>query len=150
MIRLYRKNPRYQAYLESPEWKALRKAVLKRCGKICERCHRYLVDNVHHLTYERVYHELLEDLQGLCRPCHSFLHGDSGIDPLVKSVRVKVTRKIVEYWDSTSKRRRRAKCETICQLVGEYLIPTEVFLDSEGNPKLAPAEWGAISSCVSP
>jgi hypothetical protein len=57
-------NP--EDYLKSKEWKAKRKAVKERCQNICERCHKYSVDGVHHLTYERLYNERLEDLQGLC------------------------------------------------------------------------------------
>src|SRR5262249_54111979 len=93
-------NERYLRYLDSREWKAKRVAVKERCNNVCERCHRYLVDEVHHLTYERVYKERLEDLQGLCAPCHAFLHGSSEIDPLQKSIHVKVSWKYIEYWDA--------------------------------------------------
>jgi hypothetical protein len=72
-------NPRYLEYLNSPAWAAKRKAVKARCNSICERCHKYLVDEVHHLTYAHLFDELLEDLQGLCKPCHRFLHHASGM-----------------------------------------------------------------------
>lgn len=36
---------------------------------------------VHHLTYEHIGNEPLEDLQGLCRACHDFLSAESDIDP---------------------------------------------------------------------
>src|SRR5262249_8716042 len=78
----FRTNPEYLKYLNSPEWKALRDAVIKRCQGICERCKKYLVDEVHHLTYDRLYHEALEDLQGLCEPCHEYLHNKLPVDPL--------------------------------------------------------------------
>src|SRR5690348_5248702 len=97
-------NERYIEYLSSPEWKAKRKAVKERCSNICERCHRYLVDDVHHLTYDRVYDEPLEDLQGLCAGCHDFQHNHSGIDPLRKSIRVTVSWKIIEFWDSEKRK----------------------------------------------
>jgi hypothetical protein len=32
------------------------------------------VEEIHHLTYERIYHEELEDLQGVCGYCHAFMH----------------------------------------------------------------------------
>src|SRR4051812_46653240 len=64
----FRTNQEYANYLDSPEWKAKREAVKRRCNNICERCRKYLVDEVHHLTYERLFNELLEDLQGLCKP----------------------------------------------------------------------------------
>lgn len=38
-------------------------------------------DTTHHLTYERIYHENLDDLQAVCDPCHEFLSGKRGEDP---------------------------------------------------------------------
>ena len=64
---------RYQRYLCSPEWNALRNAVLERsCGR-CETCGRR-ASQVHHLTYARKYHEHLSDLQALCEECHEAIH----------------------------------------------------------------------------
>jgi hypothetical protein len=40
------------------------------------------MQEVHHLTYDRLGHEDPADLIGLCRACHSFLHGRSNYDPL--------------------------------------------------------------------
>src|SRR5262245_42570727 len=101
--RLSLTNPRYAAYLHSSEWKAKRQAVLERCKGICERCGKYLVDEVHHLTYAHIFNEPLEDLQGLCKPCHNFLHNASGIDPLVKTIRIKLSFKQIAYYDSGAK-----------------------------------------------
>lgn len=72
----------YQRYLASPEWAVLRKRVGERCSDRCERCHVGTYANAHHLTYDRLYHESLEDLQGLCHDCHIFIHGRSKFDPL--------------------------------------------------------------------
>ena len=72
---------RYAAYLCSAEWGKLRRLVTERCGKRCERCHVAPFHAVHHLTYIRKYRELPEDLQGVCRGCHDFIHGHSAIDP---------------------------------------------------------------------
>jgi hypothetical protein len=157
-------SPRYLAYLQSPEWKARRTAVLKRCGGNCERCRRYLVDEVHHLTYARVYHELTEDLQGLCKPCHRFLHGDSFIDPLARAVRVKVTARAIEYWDGTLRSSRRIRIAALPReqfrwvgivqsdgsvsdwsldgrQIGIYQVPAEVFLGADGEPEFCPERW---------
>jgi hypothetical protein len=155
-------NSSYLEYLNSPEWKARRKAVLERCNRICERCHKYLVDEVHHLTYEHVFNEPLEDLQGLCKPCHKFLHRDSGIDPLVKSVRIKVASKVIEHWDSKAQKFRRISidklppdnfrwCRTysggellsvsLTEQMGLYDVPMDLFLDGQGNPVFQPSRW---------
>lgn len=161
--RHYETNSRYCEYLNSPEWKSRRQAVRERCKGICERCSKYRVDEVHHLTYAHVFKEPLEDLQGLCRPCHSFTHGNSGIDPALKSIRVKVAFKIIEYWDSEKQGFRRVSLHTLPQenfewhrtfigdklievcltnkMTGLYMVPMNVFLDSEGSPKFAPGEW---------
>lgn len=74
---------KYQAYLCSREWAVLRRAVLDRCGGVCERCHVNPVSAVHHLTYERKYAEQIEDLVGWCQGCHEFTHGKRDGDPLL-------------------------------------------------------------------
>lgn len=68
-------------YMASREFALLREAVRKRCGGICERCHRSKMTQTHHLTYERYGHELLTDLLGVCGPCHLFLSAKSDFDP---------------------------------------------------------------------
>ena len=72
---------KYQAYLCSREWNERVRAVRRRCRNVCERCGKNRVDHVHHLTYAHKYDEPLEDLQGICRPCHNFIHGRSDYDP---------------------------------------------------------------------
>ena len=63
----------YTEYLFSQEWKAKRAQVLRRAGWVCERC-TAPAQQVHHLTYERVYNERLTDLQALCARCHQQVH----------------------------------------------------------------------------
>lgn len=65
----------YLCYLESPAWRMLTQQVQDRCGNVCERCHKYPVEHTHHLTYVRLFHELLTDLLGVCATCHRELHG---------------------------------------------------------------------------
>ncbi len=72
---------KYRAYLCSREWALLRSAVQKRCGGVCERCFVNSMDVCHHMTYVRLYKELLEDLQGMCDACHKFEHAKSDYDP---------------------------------------------------------------------
>jgi hypothetical protein len=72
----------YHQYLASREWALKKEAVRERPGGICERCHSAPIQSTHHLTYERLGNELLEDLQGLCRPCHEFLSAKRDDDPL--------------------------------------------------------------------
>jgi hypothetical protein len=71
---------KYQEYLASREWAEKREAVRERSGDRCERCGGPQ-QAVHHLTYERIGHELLEDLQAVCDPCHEYLSAKREDDP---------------------------------------------------------------------
>jgi hypothetical protein len=71
---------RYRAHLESPKWHRKRQQVLWRAGGRCEaqddkgiRCERWATQ-IHHLTYERLGDENLDDLVALCRSCHRAQH----------------------------------------------------------------------------
>jgi hypothetical protein len=143
-------NPRYLAYLNSSEWKKKRQAVLERSGGICERCRKFRVDEVHHLTYAHVFNEPLEDLQGVCKPCHAFLHQGSGLDPLADSIHIKVSLRVIEYWDSGAEKFRRVSGASLNKPrgffdyyteLGMYQVPMSVFLDAEGKPVFDPSRW---------
>lgn len=71
----------YQRYLASREWALLKEQVRARSGGICERCYRNPHEQTHHVTYARVGHERLEDLQGVCGGCHQWLSAKSPVDP---------------------------------------------------------------------
>lgn len=64
----------YDEYLESDEWAARRVIVLKRDRYLCQGCLECEATDIHHLTYERLFSELLCDLVGLCRDCHAKCH----------------------------------------------------------------------------
>ena len=72
----------YKRYLASREWAVRREAVRARCGGWCERCHLLPLAATHHLTYEHIGNEPLEDLLGVCVPCHEWLSAKSEFDPL--------------------------------------------------------------------
>ena len=82
----------YKQYLASREWAVLKRQVRERSGGRCERhkasecpwTFRFIHEAtaVHHLTYERVGKEALEDLQHVCRDCHEFLSAESDHDPV--------------------------------------------------------------------
>ncbi len=73
---------KYHRYLASRQWAILREAVRVRSCGTCERCRVGDHDATHHLTYESIYDECLDDLIGICQDCHDFLSGKSGGDPL--------------------------------------------------------------------
>jgi len=74
----------YQEYLASREWAEKKEAVKKRAAGICERCHGWDINATHHLTYKNVGNEPLEDLLGVCGPCHAYLSSKSETDPFSK------------------------------------------------------------------
>lgn len=66
----------YDAYLQSPEWRAKRQWVLTRDRGICQGCLQATATQVHHTDYRRVGRELLIDLTSLCDTCHAAAHPD--------------------------------------------------------------------------
>ncbi len=78
----------YHRYMASREWRVRRQEVISFQNNICGRCLSAQVENVHHLTYERLGREWLGDLQGLCRPCHRFVSAEQCDDPAVIAVRL--------------------------------------------------------------
>lgn len=75
------KRVNYHEYLASREWRLKRKEVIERAENICERCANAPVENVHHRSYEHLGNEHLQELAGLCRPCHEFMSGVRNDDP---------------------------------------------------------------------
>lgn len=69
---------RYKHYLHSKEWAAKRFLVLYRDGFRCSICGSTEELNVHHKTYQNVFHEPLSDLITLCRKCHKKQHHKGG------------------------------------------------------------------------
>ena len=71
----------YLAYLASDHWQRFRRLALSAAGHRCARCDddgRTTIDvflEVHHLTYERLGRERLEDVEVLCTNCHMVEHG---------------------------------------------------------------------------
>ena len=66
----------YQAYLTTPYWREVSRAVKKRAGFRCQLCNSPLDLQAHHRTYEHKGDELnhLDDLICLCKKCHKNFH----------------------------------------------------------------------------
>lgn len=63
----------YQIAIRSPHWSRLREYVLWLVDGRCEHCGIHVPPaelDLHHLTYERLGHEVLGDVELLCKPCH--------------------------------------------------------------------------------
>jgi hypothetical protein len=64
----------YNWYLSTPHWRTKREEILKLCRGVCEKCNSRPVSEIHHMNYERLGAEDLEDIAGLCSWCHSETH----------------------------------------------------------------------------
>lgn len=65
---------KYLNHLRSDYWKVIRQKAFERDNKVCQHCHDTEATQVHHLSYENLGHELLEDLMSVCEPCHKKIH----------------------------------------------------------------------------
>lgn len=65
---------KYRNYLRSDEWKRIRTNVLTRDQNTCRICKESPATEVHHLHYDNLFNEPLEDLIAICRACHELEH----------------------------------------------------------------------------
>ena len=63
-------NDTYNSYLLSEAWNDKRSMRMKLSGWKCEACGSKQLLQVHHLTYDRIFQEPMEDLMVLCRIHH--------------------------------------------------------------------------------
>lgn len=61
---------KYEAYLLTDKWKAIKEYIHKRDRNRCRRCKSKENLQVHHLTYKRVFEEDMGDLLLVCAYCH--------------------------------------------------------------------------------
>jgi hypothetical protein len=59
-----------EEYYQSEEWDLKRLFALHRAQNSCDRCGSKGPLQIHHITYDRLYHERPEDLEVLCIKCH--------------------------------------------------------------------------------
>lgn len=69
-----------QTYLQSNEWKSLRNQVFTRDNHTCQSCGSKTSLNCHHVTYQHLGAESLDQLTTLCTTCHTALHKRLGYD----------------------------------------------------------------------
>jgi len=63
----------YYAYINSPAWKNIARRCKVKAGMRCKRCGKsgtFYSLHAHHVTYSRLGHERLSDLECLCAECH--------------------------------------------------------------------------------
>lgn len=87
----------YQEYLKTDHWKATRAAAIARAGNRCQICGKTGRLEVHHLTYERLFHEDENDFLVLCRTCHGRQHRYMGEDDMIDLNTRKTGERLVWY-----------------------------------------------------
>ena len=89
----YYNSPRYKyyVYLSTDKWKQKRKQVLDRDKNQCQICKKNEATEVHHLTYDRVFDEELEDLLSVCNLCHLKLHELQPLDEELGNLKSTIT-----------------------------------------------------------
>lgn len=65
----------YKYYLRTEHWKRTRRKRIEMDGFKCSSCGSPINLNVHHVTYDRIGCEDMEDLVTFCQTCHGRLHG---------------------------------------------------------------------------
>lgn len=65
---------KYQEYLASERWAAVRRWALERADHHCQVCNAPDDLEVHHRTYARLGHEQPQDVVVLCDGCHELFH----------------------------------------------------------------------------
>lgn len=64
----------YLAYLNSADWRSKRNKAIRKARFRCQRCGEKRDLQAHHLTYDRLGHELASDIEVVCRTCHESEH----------------------------------------------------------------------------
>jgi 5-methylcytosine-specific restriction endonuclease McrA len=65
----------YWDYLQTQHWQNLREKVYEQRNHTCQRCHKEIsVFQIHHITYVRIGHERVSDVQLVCVKCHEIIH----------------------------------------------------------------------------
>ena len=68
----------YKEYIKSTAWHQKRLARLKKDKYTCQKCGDTEFLEVHHLTYDNLGDEPMENLICLCRACHQAIHDKYG------------------------------------------------------------------------
>lgn len=103
-------NKQYYNYLISPEWKEFRRKALAHYGNKCSKCARTKSLQVHHLHYNNIFHEQLEDVVILCKLHHEEAHNKKKKPIFQKPKKKKLTIKgQVIKWRRYEKRREKKR-----------------------------------------
>lgn len=68
---------KYEDFMRSEQWLLMKKAIIRKRGRKCERCGAWSNLQLHHKNYDHEPgKERAEDLILVCKDCHGSLHAD--------------------------------------------------------------------------
>ena len=88
----------YEEYINSPRWWKKRRSAFSHYGRFCSRCGETEDLEVHHKTYERLGHELLDDLEVVCFMCHADADEERRAKSKEKGVNTYMKKKYGNAW----------------------------------------------------
>ena len=123
---------RYDIYLSSERWLRKRAKILERDHHLCQSCLENKATEVHHLTYERVGCELLQDLVSLCKDCHR---------AITRMRRIKIAEDSSRRW--TNGKPHQQDYKVVYGTLGDFLVGNGI--DSEFHDHLIQEYKGNIA-----
>lgn len=118
----------YFTYLRSAKWFNFKKQLIAERGHRCEKCGATPKSlDGHHLTYARLFNEIPEDIQLLCRPCHNAIHEAEKSKPKVVFKKDRREYKYRKPSDVPSFIAELILCEPRSVAVMEYLITPKCY-----------------------
>ncbi len=109
-------NVAYEKYIQSPEWRIRADMAKYRAGFLCQSCGKTSDLQAHHRTYERLGHELPDDIEVLCSECHKARHGKLLYEhkPIERLLRAHAIVPRREMRPGSNPWRAYSKAKTIC------------------------------------
>jgi hypothetical protein len=108
----------YQEYLLSKEWKEFRKKAFEHYGRRCSKCQTTKNLQIHHLHYDNIFNEKLEDVKVLCKKHHEETHGIN----VPKQKKDKLTpQQVQSKLDKRARRKEKRRKKKLGKLVQDRL-----------------------------
>ena len=102
-------------YMRFPEMRRLRKLAFSRESSLCANCREAKAAELHHIRYENLGKDTLEDIAAVCRGCHPHLHAVPIGDP-------DILERFLFY---------RGACQNLMKLPPDYVgVPKHSFRDA--------------------
>lgn len=133
----------YEAYLQTEAFDRIRQKVFARDHYRCVVCESMDYLQVHHLTYDNVYHEELEDLITLCRQCHAAYHAVDNRAKALQASRIQPWEERRQQYEKERIDRENAR-NSIETIIKEKYLPRDYCKDGD----LDMADWKVLNAII--